>query len=117
MKFCNVCDNMLYIRTDAGKTMYLCKMCNNIEPLSDGATVCITDSKIRDDDIEYKRFLSPLLKYDVTLPHVSNIVCPNSDCSKKPGEENDVIVVKYNADKLKFLYTCVYCNKAWRNTK
>ena len=95
--------------------MYVCKMCDNVEELSqDGNTVVITDSKFTDDDIEYRRFLSPLLKHDVTLPHVSNIECPNDKCSRK-DRANDVIVIKYNVDKLKFLYMCAHCDHAWRN--
>lgn len=115
MRFCTICDNMLYIRTGNEDTVYVCKMCDNVEPLSDGGAVVISETDKASEDMAYRRYLTPLLKHDVTLPHVVNITCPSKECSKAPEVSNDVIVVKYNADKLKFLYKCVYCDFTWRN--
>jgi DNA-directed RNA polymerase subunit M/transcription elongation factor TFIIS len=118
MRFCSVCDNMLYIRAAADKTVYACKMCNTIEPLShDGGAVMITDSQLTDENIKYRMYLSPFLVQDPTMPHVSNIVCPNETCSKQDSTSNDVVVVKYDADKLRFLYMCAHCGQYWLNTK
>ncbi len=116
MRYCKVCDNMMYIRTGAARpAAYTCKMCDNEELLSpDGAAVVVTDNQLLDGSVKYRRFLTPYLADDVTVPHVSNIVCPNADkCTKPETATNDVIVVKYDAERLKYLYMCAHCKHYW----
>jgi DNA-directed RNA polymerase subunit M/transcription elongation factor TFIIS len=115
IRFCEVCDNMLYVRTDPKDgAAYVCQMCDNVEPLSrDGRGTIISDNTF-DDEYRHRRFLTPLLKYDVTLPRVKTIVCPNAQCSRTSKQDHDVIVAKYDADKLRYIYTCAYCATAWR---
>lgn len=117
MKFCNVCDNIMYIKTsEETGTVYSCKNCTNNEPIAtDGRdeAICITDTQLSDDSIKYMRYVSPLLLHDPTMPHVSNVECRNPTCSRKSTEPHDVIVVKYDYDRLKFLYSCAYCSAFW----
>lgn len=119
MKFCSLCNNMMYIRSTSHETAYLCKMCQNEEPLvaqtDSGDPLVITDTLLHDDDMKYRRYLSPYLIDDVTIPHVSNIICPNDSCVRSEQNANDVIVVKYDNDKLKFMYMCAYCKHYWLN--
>jgi hypothetical protein len=110
---------MLYIRTGPDGANYVCKLCDNTERLSnaDGSPVVVTDTRLVDDELKYKRYVSPFLLHDATLPHVSNIVCPNDLCSKPEDEANNVVVVKYDYEKLRFLYMCVHCQKYWLNDR
>lgn len=112
MRFCGVCDNMMYIRTTPQHgTAYACKMCDNTEAIEPGAVV--TDTKLIDDSIKYTRYVTPHLKDDVTLPHVANIPCPNVLCSRRDDQPHDIVVVKYDYDKLQYLYMCAYCDRYW----
>jgi hypothetical protein len=43
--------------------------------------VCVLERHYGDDDTtNYKKYMNPHLKYDPTLPRVTNIPCPNGDC-------------------------------------
>lgn len=113
MKFCSVCDNMLYIKTDSD-TKYVCKNCGYTQPISGPTeTVTITDTKAFDDSVKYMRYVTPLLLSDPTMPHVSNIVCQNATCNKPNNAPNDVVYVKYDYENLRYLYMCVYCGVPW----
>lgn len=113
MKFCDVCDNMLYIKSDAeGLTRYACKNCGNSQEMG-GDVVVISDTQVTDDSIKYMRYVTPLVKHDPTMPHVSNIACRNSACTRADGQEHDVIVVKYDYNNLRFLYMCAHCSAFW----
>lgn len=119
MKFCKVCDNMMYIRTDASGGVYTCKMCASTEALrnEDGSPIMVTDMRTVDDELKYRRYTTPYLVHDATLPHVSNIACPNQACSKAADAPHDVILVKYDPDKLRFMYTCAHCRYHWLNDR
>lgn len=127
MRFCDVCDNMLYVSTDADENLKMyCKNCNfhksimkdSVLVLSEqykGQTsnenareeYCIHHVNYADDTRGYKQFLTPNIKYDKTLPRVNNISCP-SKCEKK-----EVIYIKYDPINMKFLYYCCVCEKFW----
>ena len=51
---------------------------------------------------------------DPTLPHVKNIPCPNSSCECRTDEtKRDVIIIKTNASRMQFIYTCALCRIIW----
>lgn len=113
MKFCHVCDNMLYVKTeDNMQLINYCKNCNHwaIEdpsnlamPLTDSGQ--LLDSKKK----ELENLMDPSIKYDPTLPRVSNIVCKNPSCTKKPEEANEIIYIKHDPENMNFLYFCCKC--------
>jgi DNA-directed RNA polymerase subunit M/transcription elongation factor TFIIS len=126
MKFCNVCDNMLYIRLEAtegngNKLVYFCKNCGNSIDGEDTATKsCIIDTNYIDDQTTYKQFATPYITHDPTLPRVNDIACPNAECSSVAGSSAaattpEVIYVKYDATNLKFLYHCTRCSTFWKS--
>lgn len=106
---------MLYLRTDADGTVYVCKNCAYTENVSHGGSpLCITDTKSFDDSVKYMRYVTPLLLSDPTMPHVSNIACQNeSECSRPKDSAHDVVVVKYDYDNLRYMYMCAHCGVAW----
>ena len=141
MRFCPVCENMLYIsiRSDGAgdvgaegadggdrdtslKLTYSCKHCGFSTPASelrrrdggadDPSVVLSTDYS--DDQTSYKQFATPYISHDPTLPRVNDIVCPSDSCTKPPDAANEVIFVKYDPVNLKYLYHCMHCSVFWK---
>lgn len=116
LQFCPACESMLYVRTNDQGTHYHCRRCAHSQAIqadAEGPAVCITDTLVADDSIRYMRYVSPLLHSDPTMPRVSNIPCQNEKCTRPAGAEHEVVVVKYNYDHLKFLYSCAHCGTYW----
>ena len=54
-------------------------------------------------------------KYDPTLPHVTNIQCPNSDCGSNTGQKPvDTVSIRYDNKNMKYLYLCYHCDTQWK---
>lgn len=116
MKFCEFCENMMYIKVDDNRNLiFYCKNCNNTNTHNkgDGSVMLIHDNKI-DDDAKYSQFINENIKYDSTLPHVENIECPNKKCTRG-SKKNDVIYIKYDFNNMKYVYNCTYCNEFWKS--
>lgn len=111
MKFCENCNNMLYISVEESNLKKYCKNCNfsEINNFSTSAE-CIMSTKFdaRETD-NHKQYMSKFIKYDPTLPRVDTIDCPS--CETKP---NKVIYIKYDHKNVKFLYCCCHCENFWR---
>jgi DNA-directed RNA polymerase subunit M/transcription elongation factor TFIIS len=121
MKFCELCDNTLYIRVikdrDQQRLEHYCKFCGATQQAGPGGDthVCVLETYIQDeDDNDWRRYMTPYLKYDPTLPRRDNIPCPNQECKASSSPTNQVIVVKYDEVNMKFLYCCETCGHFWR---
>lgn len=140
MRFCTVCENMLYIslRPDEAKEgsplelTYGCKHCgfsttadeirrakaddSGADARNGGAdSSAVLSTDYSDDQTSYKQYATPYIRHDPTLPRVSYITCPNDACSRPPKAPNDVIFVKYDPTNLKYLYHCMYCSTFWKS--
>lgn len=118
MKFCEYCENMLYVTVTPDKDLvYYCKNCDNkiIEKKENGSICVIDDNKI-DDVTKYAQYINKNIKYDPTLPHVNNIKCTNPKCTKPSKDENEVIYIKYDFINMKYMYYCCYCEQFWKAT-
>ena len=105
---------MLYVKTDDNiQLINYCKNCN-FSAIEDPSNLAmpLTDSgpllESRNQET-LESYMDPSIKYDVTLPRVNNIVCKNPDCTKKDDEENEVIYIKHDPEKMTFLYFCCKC--------
>jgi DNA-directed RNA polymerase subunit M/transcription elongation factor TFIIS len=120
MDFCEKCNNMLYInveKTEDGKNQLknYCKNCNFSKELSNTKSMSIIETIYeKSENINYKLFINPYIKYDPTLPRVNNIECNNKECTKEKDKMNEVIYIKYDNENMKYLYYCVYCEKFWK---
>ena len=115
MKFCQNCQNMLYISVSGDILFRKCKNCNfAIEENYAAGAECIVTNSVETDNDNYKKYMSKYIKYDPTLPRVNNIACPNASCSKKAADDNEVIYIKYDNKNLKFLYFCCHCENFWK---
>lgn len=136
MRFCEVCNNMLYLSLhpqDDTRLMYHCKNCAYEEDAREhapngggdgsgsssgngkrGATAVLGRNYI-DDETKYQQFVTPYLKYDPTLPRLNTIECVNPRCTKPPGKDNEVIYVAYDSTHLRFMYHCCFCETFWKS--
>ncbi len=118
MKFCDNCQNMLYISVEndemqGNKLMRKCKNCNF--SIEEGINAeCIVSSGRGDSDVNYKKYMSKYIKFDPTLPRVNNITCANTSCTKASTEDNEIIYIKYDHINMKYLYTCCHCDHFWK---
>lgn len=131
MKFCSVCDNMMYMRLAADEPppdggdgggdataglRYFCKNCGfHVDASATDTKDKVLDTDYRDDQATYSQYATPNIVHDPTLPRVSNIPCPFPDCSRAPAAPNEVIYVKYDATNLRFLYFCCHCSRFWKS--
>lgn len=124
MKFCNVCDNMLYFKInmeeeDKGKTtlLYYCRKCGEIENIDELELIKdITYEKKTNININ----INKNIKHDPTIPHIRNMNCPNTDCNTNKNKEDvdfkdkDIIYYRYNEEDMKYMYMCVVCDTLWK---
>lgn len=143
MRFCEVCNNMLYLSLhpqDDTRLMYHCKNCayeedareerapdggggsgNNNDSGNDtnndkrGAATAVLGRNYIDDETKYQQYVTPYLKYDPTLPRLNTIECVNPRCTKPPGKDNEVIYVAYDSTHLRFMYHCCFCETFWNS--
>jgi DNA-directed RNA polymerase subunit M/transcription elongation factor TFIIS len=114
MKFCALCDNMLYVDLDeAGGLLHVCKCCGNV--LQADREVVLETNYV-DDYTRYKQYMTPYLKHDRTLPRSTAIPCAaGAKCTRPAAAPSEVIYVKYDSVNLKFLYNCVHCDAFWKS--
>lgn len=132
--FCKQCNNMLYMSfRDSGgsagggssgtpkqELIYHCKHCM-FEMTADALrtdrnlSASVQTENYEDDQASYKQYVNPYIKDDPTLPHVTDIDCPNTACMRPSDALRDVILIKYDSINLKFLYHCVHCSAFWKN--
>ncbi len=140
MKFCDNCDNMLYVTVEEEELRFVCKNCNFVkkhEKLLNNASVpvleqnympkdtksihengsideCIMNINYADDSRSYKQFITTDIKYDPTLPHVNNIPCTNPKCTMTNKQNPDTIFIKYDHINMKYMYFCCHCEHFWK---
>lgn len=114
--FCDVCDNMLYIKDDNQSLVKYCKHCSFSKTLTatQGAFK-IVETIYSEDDLLYMQKQNKYLRFDPTLPRVKDkaIHCLNPVCTG-PKDESQVLFVKYHPVHMKYFYCCDYCGFTWR---
>lgn len=118
MEFCPVCRNMLYsideeVINDVKTAVLGCRKCEYKKPVNRDNPI-IYEHLLREDK-SIRLVTNPYLKNDPTLDHLSNIICPNSNCSSRNGAANpDVVPVEINDKELVWMYQCVNCDTTWK---
>jgi hypothetical protein len=109
---------MLYIEIPKGTNnlRYFCKNCGN-EKIEENITesILLSEQQYVADQANIKSLVTPNIKYDLTLPRVSNIVCTNKSCSKPEVKQNEVIYIKHDHENMKYIYYCCHCEYFWMN--
>jgi len=119
MKFCNVCDNMYYIsinEKNKNELTYYCRNCKNTSDVDQADNTCVLSTNFKNNDDGYNHIINTYTKHDPTLPHIYNIPCPNDqcDCNTKDDVKNDIIYLRYDDKKMKYIYLCTLCDITWK---
>lgn len=119
MEFCEVCNNMLYVKTDEQRHLVkYCKHCEFSRVDTDMNSVKISETMYTEDDLLYNQNINKYLRYDPTLRRIndSQIRCPNSECltTEDTTKQQQVLYIKYHPQNMKYLYVCDHCGHTWR---
>jgi hypothetical protein len=120
MMFCEICQNLLFVRPSEKRSLVAsCSYCLSKTDMGaggsggSGGAVVVSDTAYKSDAAKYSHLMTPLLHEDPTLPRVRDVPCPNPACTKPAGEASYALFVKYDAENLKFLYSCTFCKHFW----
>ena len=127
--FCSKCDNMLYIKIaedDSNQIEYFCRYCGNIEkPANNNMILTVMNTSVENKDIHFSHIVNEYTKFDPTLPRITNMTCPNNECSSRKRsshgaedeaedtKKNEIIYIRYDDKNLKYLYLCTSCDHVW----
>ena len=120
MKFCEVCQNMLYIALDAedtNKLTYYCRHCGNVDTTITQEGHCVLQSQLKKGEQKFQHMINPYTKLDPTLPRIHSMKCPNESCKTNVDEKSppaEVIYMRYDDKNMKYVYICVTCDTNWK---
>ncbi len=119
MKFCNHCNNMLYIsisETDGNALTYYCRNCGAKDETLTNKNICVLETHLKKGEQKFNHIINQYTKKDPTLPRISNVKCPNTECTTntKQGVTPEIIYMRYDDEALKYLYICVTCDTVWK---
>lgn len=116
MEFCDVCNNMLYVKSDEEKNLIkYCKHCDFFKKETSARSIKISETMYSEDDLLYNQHVNKYLRYDPTLRRIkdSTLKCPNKNCDAEADNER-ILYVKYHPQNMKYLYICDHCGEIWR---
>jgi aspartate carbamoyltransferase regulatory subunit len=82
--------------------------------------ICVSKTDLKRSEQKYSHVINKYTKLDPTLPRTNTIKCPNKDCAsnkktdEKDYENREVIYIRYDDIKLKYIYLCAVCDTAWK---
>ena len=81
MHFCTGCGNMYYIRlTESNAIVYYCRNCGNEDSTVTIDNLVVSHTCLRQTGGKQINGVNKYTKLDPTLPRISTIQCPNSEC-------------------------------------
>lgn len=120
MEFCEVCDNMLYLKTEEnGDLVRYCKSCAFTKTTTGtGRAIRVSKTLYSENDMLFVQNQNQWLRYDPTLPRVADkeLVCPSATCTG-PIDDPQCLYVKYNPIQMLYFYCCDYCGHCWRKNE
>ena len=121
MHFCDVCQNMYYIRIDneeSSKLIYYCRKCGNENHELTSDNVCVSKTVLKQTEQTFTHVINDYTKFDPTLPRFNSILCPNSDCSTNTKDTpREIIYIRYDEINLKYVYLCSTCDTTWTTSQ
>ena len=119
MHFCNICNNMYYIRIDSedsNKLIYYCRNCGNEDGLLTVDNVTVSKTQVKKNEQQFSHIINKYTKLDPTLPRISKILCPNPDCDTNTHDaEREIIYIRYDDVNMKYMYLCSTCDLVWKS--
>ena len=122
--------------------VYYCRNCGYEDITLNIMGGCIVEREYSQEYQVIKHLVNQYTKYDVTLPRMHHLLCPNGACEsnlhkkraleqeEKRGagatgaghddddsaaQKHEVIYLRYDEKKMKYLYICCTCNATWKN--
>ena len=122
MHFCSVCNNMYYVRIkDEGSSQltYYCRNCGHTDDNLTVDNICVVDGgKSKKANKGISNVVNKYTKLDPTLPHITTIKCPNTNCTSNDDDsKRDVIYIRYDDIDMKYLYICSVCDTMWNTAQ
>ena len=121
MHFCNVCQNMYYIRIDddtGNNLIYYCRKCGNENSTLTENNICVSKTYIKQEEQTFTHIINEYTKHDPTLPRYNSILCPNADCTTNTKDTpREIIYIRYDEVNLKYMYLCSTCDTTWKATQ
>jgi len=122
MKFCELCDNMYYIKIGENSTnelVYYCRFCKNVDTLATTEGISVIKELYRQDDNKGTQLINEYTKMDPTLPRLHNLKCPNTECNtnESDGKQAEIIYIRINDKDLKYMYLCNTCDFTWKTNE
>ena len=121
MHFCDVCQNMYYIRIDSeesSKLIYYCRKCGNENHELTSDNVCVSKTVLKQTEQTFTHVINDYTKFDPTLPRFNSILCPNSECSTNTKDTpREIIYIRYDEINLKYVYLCSTCDTTWTTSQ
>ena len=118
MHFCSVCNNMYYLRIDEqnpNKLDYYCRNCGHEDKLLAHDNMCVYKTYIKKNDQSFNHIINEYTKLDPTLPRVTTILCPNSECETNTKNiKREIIYIRYDDTNMKYVYLCSECSTIWQ---
>lgn len=115
MKFCTQCENMYYIQiseTNPNELQYYCRNCGTKENVNEHQKISISTN---DSSEIYKTTINEYTKLDPSLPRITNILCPNTDCeTNTKNTPREIIYIRFDNKNMKYLYMCSTCDHVWK---
>jgi len=119
MHFCEICNNMYYLKLgkDLNELIYYCRNCGNENNELSSENICVSETIINGNKAKISSHINEYTKYDPTLPRTNIIRCPNQEClTNKNGNEQmrEVLYIRYDDINVKYIYMCTSCNTTWK---
>jgi len=108
---------MYYIRInedDPNSLVYYCRQCGNEDKTIAVDNVCVSSIQLKKSERSFNHIINKYTKLDPTLPRISNILCPNSDCSTNTNDTpREIIYIRYDDTNMKYINLCSTCDTVW----
>jgi len=109
---------MYYLRIDEqnpNKLDYYCRNCGNEDKILAQDNMCVSKTFIKKSDNSFNHIINEYTKLDPTLPRVSTILCPNSECETNTNKKKrEIIYIRYDDTNMKYVYLCSECSTIWQ---
>jgi len=115
IRFCSNCNNKYYHNIDNNELKYYCRVCGNVENNIAKEALCVLDTQFQKESNNFDHLVNKYTKLDPTLPHIY-LQCPSETCKTNESKKiTDAIYIRYDHQRMKFLYICTECDHKWKN--
>lgn len=96
---------------DPNKLTYYCRHCGNTDTSLLVKNTIVSTVHLKKSQQEFSHVINKYTKLDPTLPRVSNVKCPNTECN--PADK-EIVCIRYDETNYKYVYLCCTCDTVWK---